>query len=48
MKERIKLLMNSQLYFHKNYSNATEKELKLLKLTNKLKLLKTNNKRKNK
>ena len=39
MKKRFKLLMDAQIYFHKTYSNATERELKLLRLSNKIKLL---------
>ena len=48
MKKRFKLLMDAQIYFHKTYSNETERELKLLRLSNKIKLLKTKVKHKNK
>ncbi len=48
IKKRFKLLMDAQMYFHKTYSNATERELKLLRLSNKIKFLKTKVKHKNK
>ena len=48
IKKRFKLLMDAQMYFHKTYSNATERGLKLLRLSNKIKFLKTKVKHKNK
>lgn len=48
IKKKFKLLMDAQIYFHKTYSNATERELKLLRLSNKIKFLKTKVKHKNK